>query len=641
MLRQAATLLKSQTPLIASGIEKSLFDNSPLVVRVQEKGEVDGLYVLKWLQLRRCDRVERKSKKKYLAHLDEQGIVKTEEELILMKILGKRPQKFVNASLYLPTEERGIVYQVKKKQFPKNQKEIELVEIYVVHERKIEVGDKLTTRFGNKGVVAKIVPESQMPFDEEGKTIDIIFNPLGVPTRMNSGQLLEVILASAARKLDTKLLVRPFNTLSLEAIKSISQEAGIKNFGSQKLFDGQTGLPFQQEIYNGYIYVLKLNHMVTDKFHARNTGSYSLLYQQPLKGRSRGGGQRVGEMEVGDMQAHGASYNLMEMMGPKSDDIYKRRLMRNSLYFDNRQIDLRSNNRGLFDPRIFGPYLNYECHCGKYKGKQNEGQICERCETLIALFKVLATDLSNILKISVKDLEDIIYLRSYIVVDNGLTKIIADKQLSDEIITQAQQLIEGLVQEDNPDNSETKSVFLEDYQDFLENESLLQKLSGKEGILRRYSLGKRVDYSARSVIVPNPTLQLEQVGLPDKIVFFWLDKIIQNHPVLVNRAPSLHRLSIQAFYPQLTLGNSIELHPLVTTALNADFDGDQVAIYLPLTKQCQKEAKELMLSPQHIIDPKNGYLIDNPTQDMILGIYYLTKEKKGKNLVYYDEINNI
>jgi DNA-directed RNA polymerase subunit beta' len=209
-----------------------------------------------------------------------------------------------------------------------------------------------------------------------------------------------------------------------------------------------------------------------------------------------------------------------------------------------------------------------------------------------------------------------------------------------------------------------------------EVKSLLQSLGGKEGILRRYSLGKRVDYSARSVIVPNPNLLLDQIGLPVKmaltlykpfiiqkilkeklaftvkeaeqlfyqenpIIFPILSEIIQGHPVLANRAPSLHRLSIQGFYPQLTLSNSIELHPLITTALNADFDGDQIAIHLPMTAKSCEEVKERILSPHHIIDPKNGYLIDVPTQDMILGIYYLTRETRRKKVIFYNEIGNV
>jgi DNA-directed RNA polymerase subunit beta' len=210
-----------------------------------------------------------------------------------------------------------------------------------------------------------------------------------------------------------------------------------------------------------------------------------------------------------------------------------------------------------------------------------------------------------------------------------------------------------------------------------EIKSLLQSLSGKEGILRRYSLGKRVDYSARSVIVPNPNLLLNQIGVPVKmalvlfkpfivqkllkekivftvreaenlissknpVIFSYLNEIIHNHPILANRAPSLHRLSLQGFFPKLTLGKAIELHPLITTALNADFDGDQIAIHLPLSKKSQDEARDNILSIHHTIDPKNGQLIDIPTQDIILGIYYLTKEEKSKSsFQYFEKISDI
>jgi DNA-directed RNA polymerase subunit beta' len=209
-----------------------------------------------------------------------------------------------------------------------------------------------------------------------------------------------------------------------------------------------------------------------------------------------------------------------------------------------------------------------------------------------------------------------------------------------------------------------------------ENKSLSQSLSGKEGILRRHSLGKRVDYSARSVIIPNPKLSLDQVGLPvtialtlfkpfiiqkilkeknvftlkeaeqlisqeDPIVFYSLSEIVQNHAILVNRAPSLHRLSIQGFYPKLTPDKAIGLHPKITIPLNADFDGDQIALHLPLTKKAREEVKNYILSPHHILDPKNGQLITIPSQDMILGIYYLTKENKPQEILLFDRISDI
>jgi DNA-directed RNA polymerase subunit beta len=222
----------------------------------------------------------------------------SEEEVLLLSILGEKSRKFVDSSFHLPVGEKGIVYDVRREKKTKSKKELEIVEIYVAQERKISVGDKLTTRFGNKGVVAKIVPEVDMPFDENGRTIDIIFNPLSVPSRMNIGQLLETIFAEASARLNNKFLIRPFNSPNPETIRQIIQEANIKDNGNRKLFDGRTGLPFQKNIYTGYIYTIKLNHMVADKIHARNTGPYSLIYQQPLKGRSQGGGQRVGEMEA-------------------------------------------------------------------------------------------------------------------------------------------------------------------------------------------------------------------------------------------------------------------------------------------------------------------------------------------------------
>jgi len=519
---------------------------------------------------------------------------------------------------------------------------------------------------------------------------------------------------------------------------------------------------------------------------------------------------------------------------------------------------------GLFDPKIFGPYLNYECYCGKYKGKDNKGMKCERCEVMIttknvqrwrmghislplpitniALFKTLSSDLSKILNISVKEMENIIYFHNYIVIDKGNSKILKNndilpkkidwkiiEKLLEEVIEKnikkndlenAKKLKEELIKtiEDNSDE-----IFLNDYLSFfkknlktkiligsqaffeilskidvneeiekikkenikkteidklkflknikkneiklewiimnnllvipcglrpinklpeedviattypnknysrlllvikkynnfsemakfgvyseeiMHNESrrlqtavdkiiygntskqknisseksLVQSISGKEGILRRYTLGKRVDYSGRSVIVPDPKLLLNQVGLPidmalsffkpliikkimkkklamtfkeaglminreEPIIFSILKEITTNYPVLVNRAPSLHRLSIQGFYINLTLGKSIKIHPLITTPLNADFDGDNVSIHLPLTEKAIEETKNIILSTNHILDPKNGNLIDVPTQDMILGIYFLSKEeKKNKKINFFYEIESI
>jgi len=279
------------------------------------------------------------------------------EEMLLLNILGNKAQKFDNFSLKMPITDEGIVYDIKRKvpNNKNNKNEIENLEIYVACKRRIEVGDKITTRFGNKGVIAKIISESDMPFDKEGKRIDIIFNPLGVPSRMNIGQLLEAILTTAAKKLNIKLLFRPFNSPTMEIIEEITKEAKIENLNGIKLYDGKTGLPIGKNkiIFVGDVYVLKLNHMVSDKKHTRNTGTRSSVYSQPLKGRSQGGGQRQGEMENWALQAHGAPYVGMELMGIKSDDINGRNELRNFLYgladSNDRKIELRYNKSESFN----------------------------------------------------------------------------------------------------------------------------------------------------------------------------------------------------------------------------------------------------------------------------------------------------
>lgn len=283
------------------------------------------------------------------------------EELLLSNVFGDNLNNLLDSSFRLPWGEKGIVYCIKrwsKDDFEKIRKnsgfgytsnDLEVLEIYVAQKRKLEIGDKLTTRFGNKGVIAKIVPEVDMPFDEDGNVIDIIFNPLSVPTRMNIGQLLESLLGLAAYKLNTKFLVRTFNTPTNDEIKKIVDEANIKDYGLTTLYDGQSGLPFSHKIFVGYIYTIKLNHMVSDKFHARSTGAYSLIYQQPVKGRAQGGGQRVGEMEIWALEAHGAAYNIMEMMGAKSDDLSKRTIINHSMIFGDRNIDLQSNQSESFN----------------------------------------------------------------------------------------------------------------------------------------------------------------------------------------------------------------------------------------------------------------------------------------------------
>ena len=201
---------------------------------------------------------------------------------------------------------------------------LKLVKVYVATRRKISVGDKMSGRHGNKGVVAKILPQEDMPYLEDGTPIQIIMNPLGVPGRMNPGQILETHLGWAAEKLGLYIATPVFDGAEETEIRALLQEAGLPEHGKAKLYDGRTGEPFAQEVTVGHTYILKLNHLVDDKIHARSTGPYSLVTQQPLGGKAQQGGQRFGEMEVWALEAYGAAYTLQELLTIKSDDVVGR-----------------------------------------------------------------------------------------------------------------------------------------------------------------------------------------------------------------------------------------------------------------------------------------------------------------------------
>jgi DNA-directed RNA polymerase subunit beta len=198
---------------------------------------------------------------------------------------------------------------------------LEMVKVYVATKRNMSVGDKVAGRHGNKGVISKIVPEEDMPFLEDGTTIDMLLNPLGVPSRMNLGQILETHLGLAAAKLGFNARTPVFDGCTEADIRAALKEAGYPEHGKLQLYDGRTGDPFEQQVTVGYLYMLKLHHLVDDKIHARATGPYSLITQQPLGGKARFGGQRFGEMEVWALEAYGAANILQELLTVKSDDV--------------------------------------------------------------------------------------------------------------------------------------------------------------------------------------------------------------------------------------------------------------------------------------------------------------------------------
>jgi DNA-directed RNA polymerase subunit beta len=198
---------------------------------------------------------------------------------------------------------------------------IQKAKVYVAKKRKIQVGDKMAGRHGNKGVIAKVVPIEDMPFMEDGTPVDIVLNPLGVPSRMNLGQIYETILGWAGMKLGVKYASPIFDGASYAQVQEELRKAGLPEDGRVSLFDGQTGQRLDQKTTVGYMYMLKLNHLVEDKMHARSIGPYSLITQQPLGGKAQFGGQRLGEMEVWALYAYGAANILKEMLTVKSDDV--------------------------------------------------------------------------------------------------------------------------------------------------------------------------------------------------------------------------------------------------------------------------------------------------------------------------------
>jgi DNA-directed RNA polymerase subunit beta len=197
----------------------------------------------------------------------------------------------------------------------------QLVKVYVAKKRKLSVGDKMAGRHGNKGVVAHIAPEEDMPFGEDGRPVDIVLNPLGVPSRMNLGQIFETHLGMAASALGMHVATPVFDGAALGEVKGLLKDAGLAEDGKQVLYDGRTGDKLDKRVTVGYIYMLKLSHLVADKIHARSIGPYSLVTQQPLGGKAQFGGQRFGEMEVWALEAYGAAYTLQEMLTVKSDDV--------------------------------------------------------------------------------------------------------------------------------------------------------------------------------------------------------------------------------------------------------------------------------------------------------------------------------
>ncbi len=252
----------------------------------------------------------------------------TSEERLLRAIFGEKAKEVKDASLTMPHGRQGRVIRIKVFSRENGDKlesgVLKKIQVEVGQIRKIMIGDKASGRHGNKGVIAKILPEEEMPFLEDGTPVDMILNPLGVVSRMNIGQILETVLAFAAKKLGYTAISPSLSGATEKDIKKELKKAGLGEDGKAVLYDGRTGALFPQRITVGYVYMMKLNHMVEDKIHMRSIGLYSLITQQPLKGKGRSGGQRFGEMEVWALEGYGAAHTLQEMLTIKSDDILGR-----------------------------------------------------------------------------------------------------------------------------------------------------------------------------------------------------------------------------------------------------------------------------------------------------------------------------
>ncbi len=893
-----------------------------------------------------------------LRNLDEEGIVRigsevrpgdilvgkitpkgetqlTPEERLLRSIFGDKARDVKDSSLRMENGKRGRVIGVKvfsrEAGHDLDSGILKRIHIEVAQLRPVSVGDKLAGRHGNKGVISRILPEEDMPYTADGRPVDLILTPLGVPSRMNLGQILELHLGLAANTLDYQAICPPFAGASEEEIRAELAKAGFNESGKMKLYDGRTGEAFEQDIAVGYMYILKLHHMVEDKIHMRSIGPYSLITQQPLGGKAQGGGQRFGEMEVWALLGYGAAYTLREMLTVKSDDIQGRSAAFDSLVrgehithhyapasfnvllhtlrglaldielmrggspirgikktpgaeasdFDAVRIRPASPERilewsygevtkpetinyrtqrpeknSLFDEKIFGPEKDYECYCGKYRGIRYKGITCEKCGVELTraivrrermghidlavpvahvwFLRGIPSRLAMVLGISASDLEKVAYFAGYIITSvdekardrivheleteyKAKLKNLVDEKSKDkmkELFLEAKReidmlrvgtvldeahyhrfaikygaafeagigaealhnlcrdldlkkiegevahaateagaadreklgkrlsLLRGMIRANvrpewmfltripvippglrpmvaldggrhatsdvndlyrrviNRNNRLKKLIEIQAPDVILRNEkrilqeavdalidnsirhggaaysattqartrplkSLSDNLKGKHGLFRQNLLGKRVDYSGRSVIVVGPELKLNQCGLPKHMalelfrpfiigkllerelaynirgagrlidegvpeVWAILEDVIKDKYVLLNRAPTLHRLGIQAFQPVLIEGNAIQLHPLVCPAFNADFDGDQMAVHVPLSPEAQAEAREVMAAPKNILKPGDGQpVVASKLLDILLGVYWMTKEVEG------------
>jgi DNA-directed RNA polymerase beta subunit/DNA-directed RNA polymerase beta' subunit len=720
---------------------------------------------------------------------------------------------------------------------------------WILEKRKIEVGDKLMGRHGNKGVVARIIKSEKMPHLQDGTPVDVILNPHGVVSRMNLGQILEThmgwILHHGGEDFQHLATVLPFQSISEDTLQDAFRRlshTGISETGKAFLIDGQSAEPIERPVVVGYQYIMKLNHMVSDKIHVRGTGPYTRITQQPVKGQRHGGGQRVGEMEVWALEAHLAWSVLAEMLTVKSDAPDSKRaaidtLNPKSIITDetivpetltaaiillrgmgidliirdqqHQEIPIKSDKPdiaihdaqiffasearilkwanhhcilqsdsphikrgkmitkpdGLYDPNIFSD-SRYDMGYIRLSEPVIHPLLTKKVqESANKVFQTYYRDILGDVAISndkndfdisktKKEISDVIVSKK-VMVHNRSQKVVEFLTLEqlqgispDSEIWNCFTLLEKLGSYDDSNFSELLKTALirfipvlpmdfrplslrqgnqivssdinRFYHQVLIASHALEKavnqnapfdhffllrlnmqnavnrlmigdkislkenrkpisdmIQGKEGIFRKFLLGKRVDFSARSVIVPMPELEFGKTGIPLEIAVgvtreillkqliqhcdgedynekkrnaqhivkyphipthrYLIEKILTGYQGILNkrlmimtRAPSLHKYNLLSFAPVLTDHQAIGLHPLLCKMFNADFDGDQMAVHMPISGESMDEARQTMAPHANILSVANGKPILNFTQDIVLGLYHLSLSDAGR-----------
>jgi DNA-directed RNA polymerase beta subunit len=585
----------------------------------------------------------------------------------------------------------------------------ELVRVTVTTRRDLKVGDKLCNRHGAKGVVGLIVPQAEMPILPDGRSLDVIMNPLGVPSRMNIGSILETHLGLAAHALNCNVVTPGFNGATIEDIEQLLEEAGLPKSGMLRLRDGRTGRSFDQETTVGYHYMMKLDHMVDDKCQARGTGPYAEDNQQPVQGRRHKGGLSIGIMETWALQAYGAANILQELLTIKSDDVTARVTARDALVngedlpqptvpmsikrlaarlrglcldlsvfrADGSEIDLAAPAASVDD--IIAASLGFadagrivKSSAGKLKpaeGHDTFEDVFGEDDGLAAKHLELALPVRHAWQDRLGDGEEIPLITQLPILPPSLR----GNRLNDEYMA-----VFAANETCRKSGSDGASLAgLQAAVDELVN-GLTRMLHGKRGWITAAISGKRVDYCGRSVVCPGPDLDYDTCSLPVSMAATLLEPMVtgrmvrealaksvqeaaellrerdpkameilereaQDRYVLLHRAPALHRLGIQAFRMKIADEAVIRIHPLTQTAFNADFDGDEMDVFLPLSDAAQTEARDLVRSSLGQVGPANGAYISTPSQDMVFGCYYATclGKEAGNPVRTFDTLDSV